>query len=321
MKKATIVLLLAAVLLITVGVSLFIFPLATNGWDFSMLKGNRYQTKSYEITEEFNKVTIDVVTSDVIIFPSTDGKVSVISNERIKESNEVAVKDGTLSVKFNDTGNWYDKISLFDSDEASIKIYLPIGELDALNISVTTGDVFVSPALTFGTIDIDGTTGDVDGVANTTGRLRIHLTTGDVYMAGIRAGEIVIENTTGDIELERIDCAGAMVINTGTGEIELSDSAAASLTTEGTTGELELMRVSLGGALTVNRASGDVSFRMLDAGSIDIDCTTGDVIGSVVKPMMFFAHTTTGDVRIPTPEAGGACRIETTTGDIRVTIE
>ena len=321
MKKATTILLLVAMLLIVVGAAIFIIPLALGGWDFSALDGNHYQTKTYDITEEFTKVSIHAITSDVMVLPSTDGKVSVISREREKEQYEVKAADGALSVTLHDTSKWYDNIFFFGEGESSVKIYLPSTELASLNISVTTGDIFVSPSLTFGAIDINATTGDVEGMANATDSLRIHLRTGDVNISGIRAGKIEIESTTGDMELERIDCAGEIVLNTTSGELELSDITAASLKTEGTTGELEMMRVSIGGALEVKHGTGDVSFRALDSGSISIECTTGDVSGSVLKPMMFSAKSTTGDIRIPTPEAGGRCHIKTTTGDIWVTIE
>lgn len=321
MKTSTIIFLVIGMLLLIFGAALFVIPLASSGWDFSALGDNRYQTKSYEITDEFTKVSIDVITSDVIVLPSTDGKVKVVSFERVKETNEVTTADGTLSIRLNDTSKWYDRITLFNTREPRITVYLPVREFESFRLSVTTGDVSLSSALTFGTIDIDGTTGDVEGMSNATGKLGIHLTTGDVDIANITAGEIKIKNTTGDIDLERINCAGAIQIDTGTGEMELTDITALSLSTTGTTGDVELARVNAAGAFTLKRTTGDVSFRALDALSIEIDVSSGDVRGSVVKPMMFTASATTGNIRIPAPEAGGICRVTTTTGDITITVD
>ena len=85
MKTKTAISLLVGVLLLLIGAALFLIPLANNGWDFSKLSGNRYQTKSYDITEDFTKISVDLQSADIRILPATDGGAKVISYERSKE--------------------------------------------------------------------------------------------------------------------------------------------------------------------------------------------------------------------------------------------
>ena len=96
MKKAVSTILLIGTLLLVIGAGLFLLALAMNGWDFRALDNSQYQTKSYEITDEFSKISIDTTTADVLVLPGTDAHAKVISYERVRESNEVKVTDGTL---------------------------------------------------------------------------------------------------------------------------------------------------------------------------------------------------------------------------------
>ena len=320
MKKATVILLVLALVMLILGSALVLVPIAKSGWDFSKLESNRYQTKTHEITDDFTNIYIDIQTADVAVLPSSDGGVRVVSHERINATNEVKVQEDTLSIALSDHTEWYDRISLFGFGEPSITIYLPVGDYEALSISLTTGDVSLASEFTFSSIDIDGTTGDIEVMASTTGKLSIHLSTGDAELTNVSASEIVIKGGAGEIELENISCKGAITLQNTTGEVSLSGVSAYSLSMHSTTGDLEMDRVTIADALLVEATTGGVSFRKLDAASIRIETGTGDVTGSVCKPMSFSASSTSGDIRVPSPEAGGTCQVKTTTGDIYITV-
>ena len=70
----------------------------------------------------------------------------------------------------------------------------------------------------------------------------------------------------------------------------------------------------------LERSTGDVKFTLCDAGELFVKTTTGNVIGSLCSEKIFMAKASTGKVEVPKSVTGGICEIETSTGDIRITI-
>ena len=117
--------LIVALCLIILGGGIFVVVLAANGWSFKKFDNSRYETNTYTIEEEFQNITIDIDTTDVVFLPSTDGECKVIAYEKTKLTHSVSVTDGTLNVQLVDERKWYDHISLFNFEEPSLKVYLP----------------------------------------------------------------------------------------------------------------------------------------------------------------------------------------------------
>jgi DUF4097 and DUF4098 domain-containing protein YvlB len=72
--------------------------------------------------------------------------------------------------------------------------------------------------------------------------------------------------------------------------------------------------------LSVRRSTGDVEFDGVDAPEITIETSTGDIEGTLCSGKHFIADSDTGDVRVPKDSEGGTCRLNTSTGDIRVRV-
>ena len=58
-----------------------------------------------------------------------------------------------------------------------------------------------------------------------------------------------------------------------------------------------------------------------DAAEIFIETDTGDITGTLLTEKVFDAHSDTGRVAVPKTGSGGSCKLNTDTGDIKVTVK
>lgn len=281
MKKSTFIALIVAAALVVLGILTAVTGLALGGFEWQTLERTQMHSHSVTVSEDFLYIDIDVTTANVRILPSNDGTCHASVREYGDPSYNIEVKDDTLFI--TDTKNWYDFEEMFSLSfrSPSIDLYLPEAYCDLLQLELTTGDVLIDKAITYGRIEIKGTTGDIHLLASAKEAVSIKTTTGDVTLADMTCMSADIDVTTGDIELHRVTIDGKLKIESTTGDVELERS---------------------------------------DASEIDIDVTTGDVEATLLTGKHFTVHTTTGDKHYPKNSTGGKCRITTTTGDIDVSV-
>ena len=150
--------------------------------------------------------------------------------------------------------------------------------------------------------------------------LKIETTTGDIRTEGVRAGEILLSATTGQIDVRSAVCEGEVSASVKTGKVNLSDVTCQSFRSKGSTGDLTMKNVIASNSFTVERGTGDIRFDRCDAQEITVTASTGDVTGTLLSEKVFVAKTSTGRVAVPETMSGGTCRIQTSTGDIRITL-
>ena len=165
--------------------------------------------------------------------------------------------------------------------ETEVLVYLPEGIYDEILANVTTGDIEISA------VDCR--------------EIRAETTTGDICISNVTLQDVHTECTTGDIRLNAIN--------------------ATTLTAKCTTGDIHLSNVITSGKIGIETTTGDIGLHRCDAATLTLKATTGDVTGSLRTPKIFYADTSTGDVKVPHSTEGGACTVNTTTGDIELWIE
>lgn len=295
MKKTFVV----AAIVIVVGLCVFTLALACSGWDITKLGTTKFEANEHEITEDFVSISIDTDTSDIILIPSTDGKCKVVCAEAKNLNHSVSVNNGTLTVKMVDTRKWYEYISLFSFGKRKITVYLPKTEYENLTVKTDTGDTEIAKEFKLGSVDVSGSTGDVNCNASVSGPLKIKISTGDVRIENIFAGDVKIEVDTGKTVLTDVSCK--------------------SIVSDGSTGDINLINVIASEKIWIERDTGDVRLDSIDASEMEITTDTGDVKGTVRSDKHFIAKSDTGRVRVP--ETGGnVFRITTDTGDIIISI-
>lgn len=300
MKKRTIVWLCVAVILVLIGLGLFTFALAANGWDVTKLDTTVYETKTYEIGEDFRDLSVHTDTADLVFAQSEDGTCKVVCHEESKVKHEVSVQSGTLTIRVKNEKEWFDFIDL-GLENTKITIYLPNAEYGKLQVNGTTGDVQLSHDFRFEQVNIS-------------------VSTGCIHLDNVSAKMIDLSASTGDIIAAGIECEGNVAAHVSTGRVELSDVACRNVKSTGSTGDLSLKRVLAEEGIHVERSTGDVTFDGSDAAEIFVRIGTGDVKGSLLTGKNFLVETRTGSIDVPKSVSGGTCEITTSTGDVQLTI-
>ena len=291
--------LLSSAALVIAGSTIFTATACAIGWDFSKFSTTTLETNTYTLHEDFNNITIDVDTAELTLRPSENEDCKVVCHEDVKQKHSVIVENGTLTIQENDERAWYDYISTGIND-ISVTVYLPKTQYTALSIETHTGDIEIPNGFTFDSVDIAGSTCDVDFSASVANTLTISVSTGDTTLTDVTCKNFTHDSNTGDLEMKNVLVSEKMHI-------------------EKTTGDVEFERCNAG-ELYLKTDTGDVKFERCDAGEIYIKTDTGDVKGSLLSGKKFQADSDTGDVKTPTSTEGGKCEIHSSTGDIRITV-
>jgi len=319
MSKTTKGWLIAATLLTVIGCILMGGVMIMLKWEFSKLSTVTYETNEYTVNEAFQGLSITSETADIELVPSENGKVSVVCHEQTNQKHTVAVENGTLVVRLNDTRKWYEYIGIHFGTPC-ITVYLPAGDYGALTIKESTGDIKIPENFIFERVDVTASTGDVTVQASATDAIRVKTDTGSIRTEKLSAKALDLAVSTGKVTLSQITCEGDISIKVSTGKTELRDVTCRSLASSGSTGRLSLHNVIAADAFSIRRSTGDVRFDHCDAASIFVETDTGDISGTLLTAKRFVAETSTGNVRVPQTDSGGKCEIHTTTGDITIAI-
>lgn len=320
MKTSTRVLLTISAVLVVVGIGLVVVALGMKHWNFSALNGRKFETNTYEFSDDFTVISLDTDTADITFALSNDGRCKVECYEPQKEKHSVSVTKGTLSVSYKDNREWYEKIALFSMTSPKITVYLPKAELEKLTVKEHTGDITIPKDFTFGNISVKASTGDVECSASVTGTLDINLSTGDLSLKDMSAGELKLTTTTGKMKLTDVT-TGKITMKVSTGKSVLKNVSCEQLDSTGSTGDISLENVIIRNLLKIKRSTGDVTFNGSDAGEITIKTDTGNVKGTLLTEKIFYTKSDTGKIDVPKTMLGGRCDVETDTGDIKLKIK
>lgn len=317
MKKTTIWLIIAACLVL-VGGAIFTIALMRANWNFNSATP-ALQTKTVQINEAFNGISIDTDTEDIVFRMSDDKTCKVVFVEHEKEPHTAVVKNGILTIEVTDERNWQDRIISYGNP--SVTVYLPETEYKTLLIREHTGKITVPNTFRLESVDIAVSTGDVSFNASASGQLRIETDTGDIGMEGISAGELHLKVTTGKVDVTSADVKGDMEVTVSTGKAMLQNISCTNFQTTGSTGRITMENMICREKLTVNRSTGDVTLNGCDAAELEIETNTGNVKGTLLSEKIFFVKTSTGKVEVPETMTGGKCKITTSTGDVIIQIQ
>ena len=316
MKKGIII---VAAVLVAAGVALFAVALVSAKFDWSALGTTQYETNNYAAEGDFQKIEINTDRTDVTLEPSGNGNCYVVCRERTNVKHTVTVEEGTLRITAVDERTWIDRIEFY-TQRLSMTVYLPQTAYEALTVSGSTGDVTVPKTLSFDSVDIRGSTGNVAIFAPVTGLLKVETSTGDISVSGAHVGSMALTVDTGKIDLSAVACEGALSIGVDTGRITMTDVTCQTFSSTGDTGDITLKNVVVAEGLSVTRDTGDVCFENSDAAEITVTTSTGNVTGTLRSAKTFQASSSTGRVRVPEGTTGGLCRITTSTGRIEITL-
>ncbi len=309
-----------AISLLAVGFLIFSGAMIALSFDFTALSTVTYETNTYELSEDFDKISIDADTAEIEFVLSDNKQCKIVCVEKEKLKYSVAVKDKTLTIGTVNTRKWYDYIGI-SFGEAKITVYLPKTEYASLHIKGSTGDIEIPKDFAFETVDISASTGAVACYASASELMKIKLTTGDIRVENASVGMLDLSVTTGGVTASSVNCEGDIKVAVSTGKTKLTDISCKGFISSGSTGKVILKNVIAAGNFSVERSTGDVIFEGSDAAEIYVKTSTGDVTGTLLSEKVFITETNTGSVDVPKTVTGGKCEIKTSTGDIKIDIQ
>lgn len=293
--------LITAASLTALGFIILIGAMAALDFDFSKISTLKYETNTYEVNGDFDKISIDVNITDIVFAQSDDESCQVVCFEAEKVKHSVRCTNGTLTIGVTDNRKWYDYFGIsFASPKMTI--YLPKSEYASLLIDTDTSDINIPKSFSFNELEIESDTGNVDCMANV-------------------SDSIEIESDTGDIGISSVSSKCDIDIKTDTGSIKLTDVNCTNFSAESDTGNISLVNVIAEDGIYVESDTGNVKLKNSDASKLSIETDTGDVTGTLLSEKIFIAKSSTGRVKVPDTESGGKCEIRTATGNIKIDIQ
>ncbi len=286
-----------ATVLTVVGIIIFVGGASAMHFHFDGLSTQEFQTKTYELQEDFDSIDIDVETATVTLLPSDDGRCRVECQEEARLTHEVSVRNGTLTIETVNNRKWYDYINI-SLRSPSVKVYLPKDAYASLCVTTKTGNVKVPAGFRFESVNLTGTTANLACEAVVSQSVAMETTTGKITLGSQETKSVKLQSTTGNIALTDIVC----------------DQLAA----KSTTGRVSLKGVIARQSMEIKTTTGDVRFDGCDGGQIAVKTSTGSVKGTLLSEKIYITDTSTGKITVPKTSTGGKCKITTSTGSIEI---
>ena len=320
MSKATKIWLIVAAALVLLGVIVLGGAFALVKGDVFKLTTHKYETNIYEITEEFDSIFINTDTADIVFVSTDEENCKIVCYEEEKMKHSVGVTDGKLSVGVVNTKKWYDYINLGWNTDPMITVHLPKSDNISISLKNSTGKIELPSNVTFESIDIVGSTGDVICRSSADGTIKIKRSTGDILLENISSGALDLWVSTGDVKATSVNCAGDVKLHTSTGYVKLESFTCKNLSSECDTGDITLKNVVATEMFDIETDTGKVIFDRCDANEMFVNTDTGNVTGTLLTDKIFYVKSDTGKVEVPRSVNGGKCEIETDTGNVKISI-
>lgn len=285
MGKAAKIILITAGILIVTGIIISII-----GYSFlsrRTVSAETYEKKESTVSDSFDSISVDEISHDVRIVPTTDGTTRVEYYDSDRIVHNIDVNSGTLEVSVNDTSitHWWDYIanfdwtfSSFDNTDKVTTLYLPEGSYVRLNVNGVSSNIYVDKAFTFE-------------------KIKFNTTSGDIATDCVVTDSYTVNTTSGNLNAANIDLA-TLDVSVVSGDVMVSDSKIAR-------------------KLDISTTSGDVTLRNVATENTSIDTVSGDVSGTLIGDHNYETDTVSGDIRLPSSISGApVVNIDTVSGDI-----
>ena len=220
------------------------------------------------------------------------------------ETKEYTVEDAfdgvTVSVKTAD-------VTFLPSEDGTVRVECYEGEKQPHTIGVVDGKLTI-----FGVDQRKWY--EMITIFSKSPKIRVYLPAGEYT-------SLSLETDTGDVTYAKSN-PGAVKINADTGAVRIADLAAGDISVDNDTGKVKMTDVSCA-ALSIETDTGDVILKnVVGTGDAKIVTDTGDVEGTLRSGKLYTASSHTGKINLPEHDtAGGAFKVSTHTGDVKITIE
>ena len=314
--KARIKMIIVGITLVVLGCLLFVGCSSSDGFDWSKLNSEKFESKTYTTQETFQNISIDEDYGvKVKILPADDGVCKIEYENSKNVICDINVREGTLKIKQSDNRKWYHMIG-FNFYTPTLTVYLPESELQTLNIDASTSDITIPASFSFQDLKIDLSTGDVTVSSNVTGEMNICVSTGNITVSNSAPASVSITSSTGDISASAIHATGDLYVKSSTGQQTFRDITCANATLISSTGDKSISTLTAFGNLTVQSNTGDASFDNVVCNELKVTTTTGQQTYADVSCGVTDLLADTGKIQMTNLVSSDLLKITTDTGDI-----
>ncbi|MCM1364455.1 MAG: DUF4097 domain-containing protein [Faecalibacterium sp.] len=299
-------------------------PMSIDGSDSETYYGTNFEVEPNPNNSDFSKVSVTSNSCDVKFEIADDGKCKVKFSEYVieKQNNpdgidlKAEIIGDELQVVCNDKRN---RIGIFVQCPV-MTVLLPKTEYEKLNVSAKSASINVPDTLRFVDAQMTASSGDIEFYADVNGELSIKASSGDIDLENSTVSDLVsVESSSGDISIKNVNTADIKVKSTS-GEIEMKDIIANNIDVKSTSGEVELESAVAQGNMKIQTNSGEISLIDCDADYLNLKSTSGDIYGVLLSEKQFLASTVSGDSHVPYCVTDKRCDIQTTSGNIRMSV-
>ena len=257
MSKKDKIWLIIATSLTVVGMTIFVIAMSINKWDFSKLSTVDYNHGIYHIYDKFSNISVKSKTADVYFEISDTDECSVVVHDQDNLRYTVEVKGDTLVIDVVDERKWYEHIYI--SFERH-KIYVSVPEeyyLSAVKAKASTGDIHMTDMIV-DDIDLSVSTGNIF-ISNVDCKknIKTEVSTGDTKINDSKSRNFISDGSTGDVQLSNVIVEGMLSIERSTGDVKFTRCDA--------------------GEIYVETSTGDITGSLLRNMSFYVEADTGDV--------------------------------------------
>lgn len=287
-----------------------------HGFDFHVLAETVEQKKAFEINEPFAEIEVGSDSGTIRVEKSQDDVCRVECWQSENYMYNVSVQAGRLKIEGERKG----LLGLFHlgANDPVICLYLSEGAYDRIDAEAASGDVVIAEGLTFGNVAMNTASGNITFSGAASDTVEAKSASGKIQIFG-SANCAELHSTSGSVSVTGdVKTIHAQMTSGG---VRIADGAVETVNVSATSGSIAFENVNAE-SLSASTSSGRVQFINADAQKIDIETVSGSVTGTLRSDKIFNVKTTSGDVQTPRSAAGGGeCDIQTTSGDVSITVE
>ncbi len=338
MKRSTKIIVILSSVLILIGLVMVSVSFAMTGGDILTYKTDENYEKIEEVYEsgEVSAITLSARAQDVILRPSSDGKLRVIryENETISFLSQKLyyVLDGDKSIHLKITENEpYQKkpvlgyLLQLNNKASKVIIEIPNAQ-ENISIQTKSGDITFSGISVNEALTLKSVSGDITASTLSVGMLSVSTTSGDIRLTDGNADSLTCSAVSGDITVNGVNTKAPSSLETVSGDVDcLSYTSDGHFTVTTTSGDIETENTMLVSADFVS-TSGDIDLHLLTNPNRPIYVSWKSVSGTVRhigKPKMPQSGTSSDDGNSNVPLSmesikGNLIRTDTVSGDIHL---
>lgn len=216
----------------------------------------KFETNTYEISENYKNISIWVDTVDVLIEPTTSENTKLVCYENKKHLFEI--NNETLEIK--EDKKWFNLLSI-GFKKSNITLFVPKNIYESIIVKCNTGSVNISNLVFDRDINIITNTGKINLENINCEKFTSKCNTGSVMLKNLIASkEIKIKNNTGNVILAKCD-ANDIFIKTNTGNIEGSFLTEKTFLVNTNERKVKTPKNSTNGICEIKTNTGKVSFQ------------------------------------------------------------